>query len=42
MFNLSAAMAGEFVNVTKNMTERIEGLGPSKLRRMKDDGGGIS
>jgi coenzyme F420-reducing hydrogenase delta subunit len=41
MFNLSAAMAGEFVNVTKNMSERIEGLGPSKLRMM-DDGGGTS
>jgi hypothetical protein len=38
MFNLSAAMAGEFVNVTINMSERIEGLGPSRIRRMKDEG----
>jgi coenzyme F420-reducing hydrogenase delta subunit len=37
MFNLSAAMAGQFVNVTKEMTERIEGLGASKLRRIKDE-----
>jgi coenzyme F420-reducing hydrogenase delta subunit len=37
MFNLSAAMAGEFVNVTKSMTERIEGMGKSKLREMKEE-----
>jgi coenzyme F420-reducing hydrogenase delta subunit len=37
MYNLSAAMAGQFVNVTKEMTERIEGLGPSKLKRMMDE-----
>ena len=39
MFNLSSAMAGRFAEVTKEMTEKIEGLGPNPLReRMKDEG----
>lgn len=33
MFNLSAAMAGEFVRITKEMTEKIEGLGPNPLKK---------
>ncbi len=36
MFNLSAAMAGKFVEVTKEMTEKIMELGPNPLR--KDEG----
>jgi len=32
MFNLSAAMAGEFVRITKEMTEKIEVLGPNPLK----------
>jgi hypothetical protein len=32
MFNMSAAMAGEFVRVTTEMTERIAAIGASPLR----------
>lgn len=32
MFNLSAAMAGKFVEVAKEMTDKIAALGPNPLR----------
>jgi F420-non-reducing hydrogenase iron-sulfur subunit len=32
MFNMSAAMAGEFVAAATEMTERISTLGPNPLR----------
>jgi len=32
MFNLSAAMAGQFVEAAKEMTEKIAVLGPNPLR----------
>jgi len=32
MFNLSSAMANQFVEVAKEMTERITELGPNPLR----------
>jgi F420-non-reducing hydrogenase iron-sulfur subunit len=32
MFNMSAAMAGDFVEATTSMTEQITTLGPSPLR----------
>jgi coenzyme F420-reducing hydrogenase delta subunit len=32
MFNLSAAMAGQFVEITKEMTTKIGELGPNPLR----------
>jgi hypothetical protein len=32
MFNMSAAMAGEFVNAATTMTEQIAALGPNPLR----------
>jgi coenzyme F420-reducing hydrogenase delta subunit len=32
MFNMSAAMAGEFVEAAKEMVERVSTLGPSPLR----------
>ena len=39
MFNLSSAMAGQFAEATKEMTEKVEALGPNPLRtRMKDEG----
>ena len=40
MFNLSAVMAGQFVEISKEMTEKITELGPNPLRikRMKDEG----
>ena len=38
MFNLSSAMAGQFVEATKEMTEKIEALGPNPLReKVKSD-----
>jgi len=37
MFNLSAAMAGQFVEITKEMTEKITELGPNPLRVTKDE-----
>jgi hypothetical protein len=32
MFNMSAAMAGEFVRVAQEMNDRITTLGPNPLR----------
>jgi coenzyme F420-reducing hydrogenase delta subunit len=32
MFNMSSAMAGEFVNAVKEMTENITQIGPNPLR----------
>jgi F420-non-reducing hydrogenase iron-sulfur subunit len=32
MFNISAAMAGEFVNAVTDMTKVIESVGPNPLR----------
>jgi coenzyme F420-reducing hydrogenase delta subunit len=32
MFNLSSAMAGRFAEAGKEMTEKIEALGPNPLR----------
>ena len=32
MYNLSSAMAGQFVAAAKEMTERIAALGPNPLR----------
>ena len=32
MFNLSSAMAGQFAEATKEMTQKIEALGPNPLR----------
>ena len=34
MFNLSAAMANEFVKITEEMMERIIPLGPNPLRQV--------
>ncbi|GAB4472413.1 MAG: hypothetical protein Kow00124_10420 [Anaerolineae bacterium] len=33
MFNMSSTMAAEFVTRAQEMTERIQALGPSPLRR---------
>ena len=39
MFNLSSAMANQFVTATTEMTEKIEALGANPLRvRMRDEG----
>jgi len=38
MYNLSSAMARQFVEATKEMTEKITRLGPNPLRRMKAEG----
>jgi coenzyme F420-reducing hydrogenase delta subunit len=40
MFNMSAAMAVEFVEAATAMTERITELGPSPLRSESQDGEG--
>jgi len=37
MFNLSAAMAGQFVDAAKEMTEKVEALGPNPLRKQKGE-----
>ena len=34
MFNMSSAMAGEFVSAVKEMIEKIESLGPNPLREL--------
>jgi F420-non-reducing hydrogenase iron-sulfur subunit len=34
MFNLSSAMAGQFADATKAMTEKIEQLGVNPLRKV--------
>lgn len=39
MFNMSSAMAGQFVASTGEMTEQIKALGPNPLRRIVDEGG---
>jgi len=36
MFNLSAAMAGRFVEIVEQMTERIKKLGPTYLNAQKE------
>lgn len=36
MFNMSAAMASEFVQKTEEMTEIIARLGPNPLRKNKN------
>ena len=33
MFNVSSAMAGRFAEATKEMTEKVETLGPNPLRK---------
>jgi len=40
MFNMSAAMAAEFVTAATEMTERIAELGPNPLRIGETAGGG--
>jgi len=35
MFNISAAMAGEFVEAAKQMTSTIDDLGPNPLRMIE-------
>ncbi len=35
MFNMSASMGPKFAEVAREMTERIRGLGPSPLRKIK-------
>ncbi len=40
MFNMSAAMAAEFVAAATEMTERIAGLGPNPLRAAEPEGEG--
>lgn len=37
MFNLSAAMASEFVRITEEMKGRIEALGPNPLKQNQQD-----
>ena len=37
MFNLSAAMAGQFVDITNEMTEQIKVLGPNPLRNSQKE-----
>jgi len=40
MYNLSAAMAGEFVAAAKEMTEQITALGSNPLRPHSNAGNG--
>lgn len=42
MFNVSAAMAGQFVDATKEMMEKIREVGPNPLRAVgnKEPGSG--
>ena len=37
MFNMSAAMAAEFVTAATEMTQRVGELGPTPLRTPSDD-----
>ena len=37
MYNLSSAMAGQFVAAAKEMTEQITTLGPNPLRRLPEE-----
>jgi coenzyme F420-reducing hydrogenase delta subunit len=39
MYNLSAAMAGNFVEATKEMTAKIQDLGPNPLRISRKESG---
>ncbi len=39
MFNMSAAMAAEFVAAATDMTERIAEMGPNPLRGAESGGG---
>jgi coenzyme F420-reducing hydrogenase delta subunit len=42
MINLSSAMGGRFTEAAKEMTEKVEALGPNPLReRMRDAGCGM-
>jgi hypothetical protein len=36
MYNMSSAMAGEFVSATEDMTKRISEIGPNPLRQMEN------
>ena len=36
MFNLSSAMASQFVEATETMLEQVKALGPSPLRASKN------
>ncbi len=38
MFNMSAAMAGAFVDAVNQRVDKVKELGPNPLRRMKDGG----
>jgi coenzyme F420-reducing hydrogenase delta subunit len=38
MFNMSSAMASQFVEATKEMTAQITQIGPNPLRRRKAEG----
>jgi coenzyme F420-reducing hydrogenase delta subunit len=40
MFNMSAVMAAKFVEAATEMTERIAGLGPNRLRAAQIEGQG--
>ena len=37
MFNMSAAMAGEFVGAATEMTEQVEALGPNPLKETEEN-----
>jgi coenzyme F420-reducing hydrogenase delta subunit len=37
MYNISSAMAGQFAEATKEMTEKIEELGVNPLRKVMSD-----
>ena len=37
MFNLSSAMAGRFAEAAAEMTEQIQALGPSPLRKVTSE-----
>ncbi len=41
MFNLSAAMAGQFVDATKEMMEKIREVGPNPLRAAGNKAAGV-
>jgi len=36
MFNLSSAMAGQFVESTREMVDQISRLGPNPLRKLQN------
>jgi F420-non-reducing hydrogenase iron-sulfur subunit len=39
MFNMSSAMAGQFAEAAKEMTQKISELGPSRLRQIEETEG---